>query len=109
MEVQYYNKYKGDLKKTAKKVSDLKQKLIRKLIFEEVINYAINKANNVNTLDDWFIAKVESTVSNEDNTNDNPDDNQSLITLQSTDSQPPVSNIKNLKKMKQLDLSSWLA
>jgi DNA polymerase elongation subunit (family B) len=104
LENQYYNKYKGDLKKTIKKISELKQKLIRKLIFEEVINYAINKANNVKTLDDWIINKKVEEINK----------NDSLSKLKSKDNKiKPNSKNKekktDIKKMKQLDLNSWLS
>ena len=57
LEVKYYNKYDGDLIKTAKKISELKHKLIRKLIFEEILVYAYNKIHNVNTIDNYFTVK----------------------------------------------------
>jgi DNA polymerase elongation subunit (family B) len=106
LENQYYNKYKGDLKKTYKKVSELKQKLIKKLVFDVVINYAINKVNKVNTLDNWIDDKLI--------------DKESKITEvkeQEKDKSKPKSKAdikKNaklnsrVKKMKQLDLGSWL-
>ena len=57
LENQYYNKYKGDLKKLIKRLVD-KTKLIKKLVFDVVINYAINKVNKVNTLDNWIDDKL---------------------------------------------------
>ena len=57
LEVKYYNKYDADLIKTAKKISELKHKLIRKLIFEEILVYAYNKIHNVNTIDNYFTVK----------------------------------------------------
>lgn len=54
LEIKYYNKFNGDLVKTAKKVSDLKHKLIKKLLFDDILLYAYNKAHNVNTIDNYF-------------------------------------------------------
>ena len=73
MENQYYNKYKGDLKKTYKKISELKQKVIKKLVFDVVINYAINKVNKVNTYDEWFIEKEKIEEVKDETTNKESD------------------------------------
>lgn len=54
LEVKYYNKFNGDLVKTAKKVSDLKHRLIKKLLFDDILTYAYNKVHNVNTIDNYF-------------------------------------------------------
>lgn len=54
LENVYYEKYKGDLTKTAKKVSKLKQKMIHKLIFQDLITYAINKYTGQKTIADLF-------------------------------------------------------
>lgn len=54
LEIKYYNKYNGDLVKTSKKVSDLKHRLIKKLLFDDILTYAYNKAHNVNTIDNYF-------------------------------------------------------
>ena len=55
----YLDKYKGDKKKTEKKISDEKQKVVAKLIFEPFMIEAINIQNDVNTLDDWMIELPE--------------------------------------------------
>ena len=51
----YLDKYKGDKKKTEKKISDEKQKVVAKLIFEPYLIKAQNKQNDVNTLGDWLV------------------------------------------------------
>ena len=50
----YRDKYKGDIKKTDKKISELKQKVVAKLIFNEYMIQALNKQNKVNTLSTWI-------------------------------------------------------
>ena len=54
LEIKYYNKFNGDLVKTAEKVSILKHKLIKKLLFDDILTYAYNKAHKVNTIDKYF-------------------------------------------------------
>ena len=67
LEQHYYQKYKGDLKKTQKKISQLKINMIKELIFQPLIQEAINKFNNINTLDNYFqIHKKEEKVVNID-------------------------------------------
>ena len=50
----YRDKYKGDIKKTDKKISELKQNVVAKLIFNEYMIQALNKQNKVNTLSRWI-------------------------------------------------------
>jgi hypothetical protein len=57
LENMYFNKYGGDLKKTAKKVSQVKQDLVQKLVFQPLVDYAIRKVNKVTTLDKWFTSQ----------------------------------------------------
>ena len=58
LENHWYNKYDGDLKKTIKKVSQMKQLMVHKLIFNDLIIYANNKVNKINTIDK-YLKKVE--------------------------------------------------
>jgi hypothetical protein len=51
----WYNKYEGDIVKTQKKVKQLKAKMVQKLIFQPLIDYAYSKVNKVQTLDSWFL------------------------------------------------------
>jgi DNA polymerase elongation subunit (family B) len=67
IENKYYHKFDGDLKKTYKKVSELKQKMVHKLIFDNVIQYATHKASGTKTLIDFFKPHTTTTVSS-DNT-----------------------------------------
>jgi hypothetical protein len=62
IENKYYNKFDGDLKKTYKKVSELKQQMVHKLIFDTVIQYAVQKVRGNKTLIDFF--KPHTTVAN---------------------------------------------
>ena len=50
----WYNKYNGDIEKTEKKIKQLKSIMVKKLIFQPLIDYANSKVNKVNTLDNWF-------------------------------------------------------
>ena len=115
LENQYYNKYKGDLKKTYKKISELKQKVIKKLVFEIVINYAINKINKINTLDDWLAN--ESEISSSNKIEEISDDNQTNKLGKKNKSQSKLIQIQikrvkdksqiRVKKMKQCNLDNW--
>ena len=67
LEQFYYQKYKGDLKKTQKKISQLKINMIKDLIFQPLIQETINKFNNINTLDNYIlINKKEEQIVNID-------------------------------------------
>ena len=46
----WYNKYNGDIEKTEKKIRQLKGSMVKKLIFQPLIDYANTKVNKVNTL-----------------------------------------------------------
>lgn len=93
----YYNKFKGDLKKTAKKISDLKQNMIHKIVFGDLINYAINKYTGQKTIIDMF-----KTI---------PAPNTSKITILDTPKNitPPKkrTTLERVKKEKQTTLSSF--
>lgn len=56
LENHYYNKFEGDLKKTAKKVSAIRQELVHKLVFQPLIDYCCQKASGVRTLESWLAA-----------------------------------------------------
>ena len=97
----YYDKYKGDEKKTDKKISELKQKVAAKIIFEKYLIQAYNKQNNINTLDNWLIKDegfdVESFI-------------DSAI---GTDDEVSIENDKSSqkfigKKMKQQNIMTWM-
>ena len=50
----WYNKYLGDQIKTDKKIKQLKGQMVKKLIFQPLIDYANSKVNKVNTIDKWL-------------------------------------------------------
>ncbi len=54
LENYYYNKYEGDLKKTAKKVSALRQELVHKLVFQPLIDYCHQKHSGIRSLESWL-------------------------------------------------------
>ena len=67
LEQYYYQKYNGDLKKTQKKISQLKINMIKELIFEPLIQEAIIKFKKINTLDKYIqISKKDDIVLNID-------------------------------------------
>ena len=67
LEQHYYQKYDGDLKKTQKKISQLKINMIKELIFEPLIQEAIIKFKKINTLDKYIhIDKKEDKTTNID-------------------------------------------
>jgi len=50
----WFNKYLGDKEKTEKKIKQLKTLMVKKLIFQPLIDYANSKVNKVNTIDKWI-------------------------------------------------------
>ena len=61
LENHYYNKFDGDLKKTAKKVSALRQELVQKMVFQPLIDYCRQKQNRMRTLESWLAANTNIT------------------------------------------------
>ena len=57
---KYFEKYKGDKKKTDKKVSEEKQKIVAKLIFEEYLIKAEEKQKKTNNLNEWLVQIPDS-------------------------------------------------
>jgi DNA polymerase elongation subunit (family B) len=57
IENKYYEKFGGDLKKTYKKVSEEKQKMVHRLIFEDVIEYAKKVVGKFKTMEDFYEVK----------------------------------------------------
>ena len=97
----YYDKYNGDEKKTEKKISELKQKVAAKIIFEKYLIQAYNKQNNINTLDNWLIKE------------DNFDVDSFIDSAIGTDDEVSIENDKSGqkfigKKMKQQDIMKWV-
>ena len=58
----YYNKFSGDEIKTEKKVRQLKAKMVQKLLFQPLIDYAESKVNKITTLDQWFTSNKEEEI-----------------------------------------------
>ena len=97
----YYDKYNGNEKKTDKKISELKQKVAAKIIFEKYLIQAYNKQNNINTLDNWLIK------------DDNFDVDSFIDNAIITEDEVSIENDKNKdkfigKKMKQQDIMKWM-
>ena len=96
----YYDKYKGDEKKTDKKISELKQKVAAKIIFEKYLIQAFNKQNNINTLDNWLIKDEQFDV---DAFIDNAIETEEVSIENNKNSQKFIG-----KKMKQQDIMKWI-
>ena len=60
----WFNKYLGDKEKTEKKIKQLKALMVKKIIFQPLIDYANSKVNKVNTIDKW-IKPIENLQSEE--------------------------------------------
>jgi hypothetical protein len=106
LEIQYYNKYNGDLVKTAKKISSEKIKLVKKLVFDPLIQYAIQKMENTITLDKWItndtlVISKELASSTPILTKDEPD-----AIVSSSDSSG-VDTKHMIVKLKQSELAGW--
>jgi DNA polymerase elongation subunit (family B) len=65
-ENHYYNKFEGDLKKTAKKVSALRQELVQKMVFQPLIDYCRQKQSGMRTLENWLAANITSNTATTD-------------------------------------------
>jgi hypothetical protein len=71
----WYNKYSEKYKdephhiepKTEKKIKELKAKMVQKLVFQPLIEYAQMKTSNARTIDEWF--KPQESILEEDNQN----------------------------------------
>lgn len=86
----WYNKYDGDIEKTEKKIKQLKGIMVKKLIFQPLIDYANSKVNKVKTIDNWF--KTEEL--------------ESVEVKEEVKVEKPKHEIK-VKKTKQLSLDSF--
>ena len=106
LEIAFYNKYNGDLVKTAKKVSSEKMKLVKKLVFDPLIQYAIQKMENTQTIDKWFCTATSGVVNHDEDITPGPSSRKE--TEPNATSIPPPIVITG-KKLKQTDLSSWFA
>ena len=88
----YYNKFDGDLKKTAVKISKIKREYVYKLIFVPLLDYADRKISKYATLDKWVTSdKVERPVME--------------IDINTGGNKPKVT--ANIKKNKQSTLTSF--
>ena len=101
--IHYYNKFNGDEKKTNSKVSELKQKVVAKLIFQPFLLEAYNKQNNIRTLDSWLtIEKIDKLI---DDVLTNED--EELVEDEKSDPLNKKHVVVSGKKMKQLNISSF--
>ena len=97
LENHYYNKFDGDLKKTAKKVSDVKKELVQRLVFQPLIDYAERKVSKRVTLDKWFTASQPQQHAA-----------ASAVDISQAVSQPREQIPATIKKKKQSTLTSFL-
>ena len=107
LEIQYYNKYNGDLKKTIKKISQLKIKLIKKMIFDEVLNFAHNKINKINTMDNYF-KKTENKskmIEKQDKITEIKDTKQNNVKVKKE--KKKKERVITIKKLKQSSINEF--
>jgi len=111
-ENHYYNKFEGDLKKTAKKVSALRQELVQKMVFQPLIDYCRQKQSGLRTLESWLAANTTPT-SNPMSATNGSNSNKQVITNPSAtkDEKQRGKNqaIATVKKYKQNSLEKFLA
>jgi hypothetical protein len=74
LENHYYNKFEGDLKKTAKKISDIKKEHVQRLVFQPLIDYAERKVSKTSTLDKWLAAPQTKAIAPSPEKRDTPDE-----------------------------------
>ena len=92
----WYNKYDGDQIKTDKKIMQLKALMVKRLIFDKLIDYANSKVTKVKTIDNWFKNEETTEINEQD---DNKNDKKEKV-------EKPNHEIK-VKKNKQLKLDSF--
>jgi DNA polymerase elongation subunit (family B) len=90
----WYNKYDCDELKTEKKIKQLKMQMVKKLVFDDIILYAHNKANKIKTIDDWFIPQETNTQDNNTNTSN------AIVSIKSTKTEHHEIKIKKSKQLK---------
>jgi DNA polymerase elongation subunit (family B) len=104
LENYYYNKFGGDLKKTAKKISDIKKELVQRLVFQQLIDYAERKISKRVTLDKWF-APPQSITPNDDGSSSKKEETQ--IDISQVVSTPKGHVQASIKKTKQGTLNAF--
>jgi len=88
-----YNKFEGNQIKIDKKIMQLKALMVKRLIFDNLIDYANSKINKVKTIDNWFKPEEIDDKGNEQ------DEIKAKV-------EKPKHEIK-VKKTKQLSLDSF--
>ena len=110
----YFNKYNHDIKKTDDKISELKQKLVIKLIFKKILIKCKNIQNNVNCIDkytvkldkddDFYISDIDSDDSTdlemEDDTEKLSSNSKSKLKNKSSEKNKNKQSTNNKKKNK---------
>ena len=86
-------KFKGNLKKTEKKMRDIKSSMIQKLIFDDLIQMALDKINPTNKMTNYY-KKIDNKI-----------EEVNEIDIRKSDS--IVKKAKPVKKKKQQKISSF--
>jgi hypothetical protein len=112
-ENHYYNKFEGDLKKTAKKVSALRQELVQKMVFQPLIDYCRQKQSGMRTLENWLAANITSNTATTDIQYQNLGIKETTGNPSITKDDKPQGKVNNVnatvKKYKQNSLEKFLA
>ena len=111
LENEWYNKYGGDMEKVEKKISQIKQNLVKKLVFDHLIIKAQQKAaGNIKTLDKWFSSASNTSTSTSDDTpNDTPNDTSDKSNQTSSESKIDIKNSTRTTSVKKYKQSSLFA
>lgn len=73
--VKYWDKFEGDIKKVSDKISELKQKVVSKILFHDILMRIKNKRDGQTLITDFLIKELPSLSINEDLLNDGIIDN----------------------------------
>ena len=108
----WYNKYNGDAEKAKNKIKKLKAIMVKKLIFDPLIQYANEKVNNIQTLDNWFTEIGEVDEVDEIGEVDEVDEVVKVDKVEEKQKQKEIKSkpkhTMKIKKNKQLNLDAFL-
>lgn len=102
---KYCDTYNNDIPKvemkTEKKIKELKAKMVQKLIFEPLIQYANSKVSNTKTIDQWF-KPMETDETEADESNETVEAKKQVIKTKKQE----IHEVK-VKKSKQISIDNF--
>jgi DNA polymerase elongation subunit (family B) len=105
-EVEYYNAFDGDLDKVGRYIMNDKRRLVHKLIFQPLLQYAHNKSHGIVTIDNWF---GPDGVADATTDADVGADDSSHTTVADASRNVEQRAKSPLVKMKQTHLTKWFS